>query len=176
MPRKPRNAFTLAPRMASLALTFAAPAAAFDLLEQVERSLPDERPGAVSRGFDGVIDPDEGLQLHPELDVFFQGGFDATPEYWPVQTTRYRIASVTAGECWNRPEDRFGMIGGFSRTSETRFGPSLEEEYAIGGYYGWQLAPNMTVQGDIQYLMPGPTTDDRDQGGLMSGLNLRIEF
>lgn len=171
-----RNAFTLAPRMASLALTFAAPAAAFDLLEQVERSLPEERPGAVSRGSDGVIDSDRGLQLAPELDLMFQGGFDATPEYWPVQTTRYRIASVTHGEWWDRPEDRFGMIGGFSRTSESRFGPALEQEYAVGGYYGWQLAPNMTVQGDIQYLMSGPTMDDREQGGLVSGLNLRIEF
>jgi hypothetical protein len=34
----------------------------------------------------------------------------------------------------------------------------------------------MTVQGDIQYLMSGPTMDDREQGGLVSGLNLRIEF
>ena len=172
----PRTALKLAPRMTSLALTFAAPVAASDLLTQVERSLPAERPGAIVRGAGGIIESDRAFELDPALDVSLLGGYDATPEYWPTQTTRFRIATLTHGTAWNRPEDRAGMIGGLSHTSEPGFGTMLQEECSIGGYYGWQLAPNMTVQGDIQYLMPGPTTHDQEHGSLVSGLNLRIEF
>jgi hypothetical protein len=162
--------------MVSMALMFAAPVAAADLLDQVERMVPDERPGAVVRGTGGIIDPTDSIRIKPGLDLWFQGDIERSPEYWPVQTTRYRVATLTNGDGWNRPEDLVGIVGGLSNTSETRFGPILEQSAAVGGFYGWQLAPNLTLQADLQYLMQGPDPLENERSGMLMGLNLQYEF
>ncbi len=144
--------------------------------DHAERTLPRERPGAVVRGEGGIIDSEHAFRLDPSLQLSLVGDVDSTPEYWPTQTTRYRVATVTHGVLPERPQDSSGLIGGISRTSEASMGPSINNEYALGGYYGWQLTPNMTLQGDLQYVHPGDIAARSHADSLVVGLNLHIEF
>lgn len=180
----PRRALKLAPRMGLLALSFAAPVAAANLaavdlvdpVDHAERTLPRERPGAVVRGEGGVIDERDAIRLDPTLELSLLGQVDATPAYWPTQITRYRFATVSQGLLPLRPQDTSGLLGGLSHDSEDGLGLSSENEYALGGYYGWKLTPNTTLQGDLQYVHPGELGARSDTDSVVLGLNLHIEF
>lgn len=176
-----RNVFRLAPRMASLALTFAAPATAALPIEPArpETAPPAERhPGAVTRDERGMIEPRSSFRLSEEPGLWVRADIDRAPEGELDGRVRYRFAGLTTGAPWNRPGDRIGLVGSLSGTEGLTAGPPEEQLFSIGGFYGWRPTNRLTLQADLQYLgsIPEVGDDGPASSGLLAGLNLRYEF
>lgn len=83
--------------------------------------------------------------------------------------------SVGFGHYLAKSSDLLGVGLNWSEPSETTFGPGLRDQYTIEAYYRYQLAKNLALTPDIQYIIDPANNTAVDDIWIL-GLRMRLSL